>query len=370
MNSEDLLHEVLAEILSPPQFEDLLKALADDNPTGDDLRYEGTYDQIGEARREDDPSLPQGEWITALKKADWKAVENSCRHTLSHRSKDLQIAAWLTEAWIHLYGFRGLYLGGVLLLELCRRYWDTLYPPLEGDDMELRLSPLVWINEKFFLPLLQVPVTAPQGRDVEAYNFLQRQEAWKLELGSREEKAAEAAGRATRSRFGNSVTMTPPAFFRRQLDFLQAGQTVLQELSDFLGRQCGEQAPSFGKLLKELAPIEHFLRKTVADTTVDTVEAETTDDTEPPPSAAVAGTSTSSAHGGPIRSRQEAYQRLAEAADYLLRTEPHSPTPYLVKRAVSWGSLSLQELLLELVNDRNDLMMIYQLLNIRQTEQE
>lgn len=68
---------------------------------------------------------------------------------------------------------------------------------------------------------------------------------------------------------------------------------------------------------------------------------------------------------GPIRSRREAYQRLDEVADYLLQTEPHSPTPYLVKRAVSWGDLSLNELLQELVNDEHDLRAIYILLGMR-----
>jgi type VI secretion system protein ImpA len=51
--------------------------------------------------------------------------------------------------------------------------------------------------------------------------------------------------------------------------------------------------------------------------------------------------------GRPIRSRAEAYRRRSEAADYLLRTEPHSPTPYLVKRAVSWGGMTLTKLLRE-----------------------
>ncbi len=67
----------------------------------------------------------------------------------------------------------------------------------------------------------------------------------------------------------------------------------------------------------------------------------------------------------PICSRSEAYRRLAEAADYLLRTEPHSPTPYLVKRAIGWGNMSLTELLMELVNSENDLAGIYNLLGIK-----
>ena len=70
--------------------------------------------------------------------------------------------------------------------------------------------------------------------------------------------------------------------------------------------------------------------------------------------------------GSPIRSRAEAYRRLAEAADYLLRTEPHSPAPYLVRRAVAWGGMSLGELLEELVQGDSDLKAIYTLLGMRE----
>ena len=39
-------------------FPDLLRPIAGPNPSGEDTRYTGIYDQISEARRED-PDLPQ-----------------------------------------------------------------------------------------------------------------------------------------------------------------------------------------------------------------------------------------------------------------------------------------------------------------------
>jgi type VI secretion system ImpA/VasJ family protein len=68
---------------------------------------------------------------------------------------------------------------------------------------------------------------------------------------------------------------------------------------------------------------------------------------------------------GPIRSRESAYQQLSSIADYLEKIEPHSPTPYLVRRAVSWGEMSLAELLKELVGDNPaNLKPVYSLLGI------
>ena len=69
---------------------------------------------------------------------------------------------------------------------------------------------------------------------------------------------------------------------------------------------------------------------------------------------------------GPIRSRAEAYQRLTEAAEFLLATEPHSPVPYLVRRAVSWGGMSLGQLLDELVQEDSDRRAIFTLLAMRE----
>ena len=72
--------------------------------------------------------------------------------------------------------------------------------------------------------------------------------------------------------------------------------------------------------------------------------------------------------GRRIRTRGEAYRRLSEAADFLMRTEPHSPVPHLVRRAIAWGALSLEDLLPELVSERNQLTEIYRLLQLRSRE--
>jgi predicted component of type VI protein secretion system len=66
-----------------------------------------------------------------------------------------------------------------------------------------------------------------------------------------------------------------------------------------------------------------------------------------------------------VRTRAEAYQLLAEIADFLVRTEPHSPVPYLVSRAVAWGSMPLQELLGELVRNSGELTEVYRLLDLQ-----
>jgi type VI secretion system protein ImpA len=50
-------------------------------------------------------------------------------------------------------------------------------------------------------------------------------------------------------------------------------------------------------------------------------------------------------------SRQAIYQQLQRAADALQRLEPHSPVPYLVKRAVELGGLPFHEMIRALIRD-------------------
>ena len=63
----------MSDVASVIDFETLLAPIDGDNPAGESLRYDGTYDQIKEARREDEV-LSQGDWTRDLKVADWPKV--------------------------------------------------------------------------------------------------------------------------------------------------------------------------------------------------------------------------------------------------------------------------------------------------------
>ena len=124
-----------------PLPDNLLNPIPGENPSGEDLRYTPIYDQIKEARREEEES-EQGEWKTEIKKADYPLVVKLASEALASKSKDLQIAAWLTDALLRTEGFAGLKQGLELLRGLVGTFWDGLYPQLEDGDAELRAAPL------------------------------------------------------------------------------------------------------------------------------------------------------------------------------------------------------------------------------------
>lgn len=352
----------------------ILDPISKESPAGEHLLYEGTYDRIQDARREDDASIPVGVWERELKKANWQQVKNICLEILETRSKDLQVAVWLVEPLLHLHKVPGLNAGLGLLLELCRVFWDSMYPEIVEDDLEARISPLVWMNEKLSLKLKFVPVTMPAVVDSVAYTYADWESANELEkLAAKDDKLlekAEAENKVTRTKFLGSVMFTPRSFYHRQHQDLSTALENLAALNEFLEEKCGKAGPSLTKFRNTLEDIHALASKYLQEKEGEVEGLEDSDAIDG--ASEKAGASYGYGKGDEmkyvtlsIRSRAEAYRMLSEAADYLFIHEPHSPTPYLVKRAVSWGGMTLSQLLKELINDEQDLRTIYSLLGLK-----
>ena len=80
-----------------PFPEDLLNPIDGPNPSGVNLRYDPVYDKIKEARREEDHP-PPGMTERDRKVADNSLVIKLTKEVLANKTKDLQLAVWLTEA--------------------------------------------------------------------------------------------------------------------------------------------------------------------------------------------------------------------------------------------------------------------------------
>src|SRR5262249_51198530 len=134
--------------------------------------------EIREARRADD-ALAQGDWQRELKTAEWDRVFSLSRDALAQRTKDVQIAAWLTEAAVRTPGFARLRGGLKLVRGLHEKFWEALFPPVEDGDLEARANSLAWLDRQAAAALQEVPITKAPGA---AYTALQMEEAKKLDL--------------------------------------------------------------------------------------------------------------------------------------------------------------------------------------------
>src|SRR6185436_957189 len=345
----------------------LLAPISETSPGGEPLRFDPIYDEIKRMREEDDPLLPVGVWQRKLKRADWSAVARLCSAALMKRTKDLQLAAWLTEAWLHLLGFDGLEQGMRLVAALCRDFWNDLYPSLD-DGLDARLGPIGWMAEKLVLAVKSVPITAPAGEVAQP----QAWKDWEASLylanlprsGSTQSAADEGA--AAQAAYLDGAARTPAVRLAQLVGEISGALAAIDALDEVLLERCGEAAaPSLTPLRQPLLAIHDHLARLLAERGEGEGEASApavifgVEEHDGPAAAP-------SLHA-PSSSRAEAYQKLREAADFLLRTEPHSPVPYLVRRAIAWGDMSLSQLLEELLARNADLSTIDTLLGIKRT---
>jgi type VI secretion system protein ImpA len=392
----------LAAFLAPLEIEG-------EGPAGPPLRYDPVYSRIRDARMEEDASLPMGEWTRPLKKADWRATEMLCAEVLQRRSKDLQVAAWLTEAWVHRHAIDGLIAGTRLLEGLARDFWQDVHPCIgEDGDADMRTATFVWLNDTLAQTLLmRVPLLAWPDFSPPFINLGDWQRALTTEFGA---GAAAAAGNAKSK--AKDVAEEPNAQTVSRQDILDhaardlhalaalddrvaLAADIWQELTALLDERFGADAPSLSKVAEMLARMRQALRSLLQERDprdeeepeepampvepsaswaayASTPAATSMDDNDmseaplsPSPISPPSGPLPQAAASGRIGSRAEAYQLLELAAAYLMREEPHSPTPYLVNRAVAWGRMPLPQLMQEVLREDGDLNRFFSIIGVR-----
>lgn len=291
-------------------IDELLQPIAEGAPCGEDLSFSAEFDEIAELRREDDASLPLGDWKEKGKEpkvADWDGLCTLCERLLRTRSKDLRLAGWLADGWYQQRGLAGLADGLVLCARLAEQHWDHVHPQPEDDgDQEQRVGALRWLLARTVALVgfaRNAPVVEPRLRDARA------------------------------------------AF---------EGLARLQGVVD---PRLGADGPSFMAARDALKAL------------MDDLPAEA-EDLEPAPDAGVAvpgapaGQAAVAAQGGPLQTRAQALHQLKQVAEFFRRTEPHSPVAYLADKAAKWGAMDLHSWLRTVIKDEGSMAQLEELLGV------
>jgi type VI secretion system protein ImpA len=343
-------------------IEALLEPISADAPCGEDLSFSSEFDAIQEARRSDDATLEQGEWVTDLKTSDWFSVSRQCGTLLRTRSKDLRLAVWLAEASARMDGFAGLAAGYRLVAGLCDRYWDSIHPEADGDDQELRVGNLSWLLAQSIQWVRAIPLTnAPQGR----YSAIA------LEVAARGQGGGEGQSDYPDSaRIDAARAATPFEFYQQLAEQAPLTLDALKELESVVDARLGDQGPSFGAARDAVSDVIRSALRMASAAGVTSLEA-----SAPPPlpgSAPVGGetvaapapVAAAAGISGEITNRREALLLLRRVADFFRRTEPHSPVAYLADKAARWGNMPLHVWLKTVVKDNNALSQLEDLLDV------
>jgi len=312
-----------------------------DHPSGESIRYDAIYRQIQELRGP----------TNTHQDPDYRTLEQTCENTLKHTSKDLHVAAILTEAWANLYGLQGLAAGLELIVELCDTFWDTIHPN-NPDDLEVRLSAFVWLNEKLSDVVLKTQVTHPKIPGIPEYTLANLIDARQLELiinksGLRKSEMMEQAikeNRPTLEAVTKSMQITSIEFYETLLSDIKLTVLAIERLEEFLDEKFHEEAITLKGFDNHLIQIETYAEEVL-------------DRKKSPPSYMEDPHEEINLHNNDYSydsknlnqlSLEKLYELLAKIAERLETIEPKSPAPKLVRKAIEWGNMSTTELLNEL----------------------
>ena len=314
----------------------LVAPLPGDAPLGHPADQDEDYRRIRHERTEEDPTLPQGPWERELKRADWQAVGELSARALAMRSKDLQFAAWLFESLIVRTGFQALAPCLSLMEALLAAYGQDLHPRSEEHAANL----WSWIAQRLLPPLRKVPLTATGGDRDYAWNDweqAQHNEQIRASLGRQRESEIEGASLAD---VGAALACTP----NERLAFLHGciddGLAALERVTQAIHETWGDAMPSLQPMRWQLEQIDILLtgearRRGLLSPPAQAAESGDDEEGEGPHAPAVVAGS---------HDRRQVYAALAEIAHALEVIEPHSPVPYLIRRAVAWGGLNTAQL--------------------------
>lgn len=330
--------------------ERVLAPFGGDAPAGPNLRLvagDTTLADLADLRRFEDPALdPDGRG----KDADWRGVARLCTTVLTERSKDLQVAAHLTEAQAHLEGFPGVADGLKLVRELIVEFWPTLHPGVEEGEVipALRSRWVSWLGSSrdFLAAIRSVVLTSGPGVPARRwldYENSRRVDAAGLQSDKKQYQELIALGLIPGSEWQAAVAGTPHDRLKATLDGIGACEEEVRLLTATCNERFPEETPNLVELSNLLGDIKEYLGKRLGS------PAGAEEDAAPAQEGAAAPAAGGKA--GPIGSRDEAFRRLREAADYLRRVEPHSPVPYLVDRAVGWGEMPFKDVIRDVLRD-------------------
>lgn len=333
----------------------LLEPIPGDLPAGPDLRLiagDTTVDTIEDARRMVDPELdPDGRG----KDPDWVAAGRTSEVALAESTKDLQIAAYLTESLAYQDGFPGVLAGLGLIRELLDRFWESVHPGVEDGEIifPVRARWISWIgtSREFLAAVKSIPITSGPGVEERGwgdYEDTDRVDSAGMQADQSAYNEMIEQGRIPSSTWQSLVAATPIDRLVSVLDAVGACEAELRALNALCEQKFPEDAPNMVELSGLFYDCRQYLEKRVQGAAPAEAEAGSSDDGATASQGASAG---GGSGDGPIASRDEAFRRLREAAEFLRRTEPHSPVPYLVERAVTWGNMPFQEMLQDVLKD-------------------
>lgn len=344
------------------EVSELLQPISDGNPSGADLSFSAELDEIAEARRFDDPTLDQGEWVTDLKEADWGFVVQRCTALLTTRSKDLRLAVWFAEAGAKTRKFRGLGDGYGLIAGLCDSFWESLHPLAEDGDEERKIGNLSWLLARSAQLIREMPITEGTGTAFSSVDFdAARGRAANADKIAKDGGAPEQGPKLATLEAARRKSSRE--FYQGLLADSQYCLDALLQMEKSVDSRLGVDGPGFSAAKAALDAVMRVVARFAADAGIK--PALSIDDSAAEIEVVETSRTSQVVVSGRIQSRSQALAQLRSVAEYFRQTEPHSPVAYLADKAANWGDLPLHAWLRTVIKDSASLAHVEELLGLQ-----
>lgn len=288
---------------------------------------------------------------------EWAVVAEGAAGLLAGTAKDLQLAAWATEAWLRTDGFPGVAAGFTLLAGLIERYWDEgLHPQEDEDGVESRVAPLFGLfgnadQGTLLQPLKLLPLSDHGDPPVALWTVetVRAQSARHEDPDMAEDLAARK--RQQVAAMEEAIGRASPAFARETAAAVDAARAALDRLMAAIDARApfGRFGSQVARPLEDIAALLRVHGPALADGMEDMVELVETEGAEPAIDDNAAPDRNKSAHAPMDRAR--ALETLIEVAAFFDRNEPQSLIGETLRNVVRRAGLTAEELLAELLPD-------------------
>lgn len=351
---------------SSPQIEidSLLEPIPGDEPAGNAVPF-NVRRQLDDHRKEvlpdafsaDDPMRPE-----QPKYADWPSIISIAQDTLKETSKDMLVAARLTEALAKEHGFGGLRDGLSLLRRLVEDCWERIHPSIEDGDLEVRAAAFNWLDD------------ADRGarfpHSVRAIGFIPGDDRkfswkdWRDVMDGKGDLSKETIESATGTMSREEIQDVVDDISEAMAEIDKIVETTTEKMSDLAPglsevrsalRDCQQLA---SQILQKKGPAPADESFDGGDGDLDAMMAGDDGASADGDFGDSSDTNGDGGGGGRVRranTRVEVYAQLEQVSNRLLEIDPHSPISYLVQRAVRLSKLSLPQLLKALIRNNDAL---------------
>jgi type VI secretion system protein ImpA len=302
----------------------------------------------------------------------WRSLRDLGSKVLIEKAKDLEVAAWLTEAYVRSHGLRGLSACAQLIGGLTERYWDDIFPLPDEYGVETRVAPVTGLNGQggggsLMAPLFKLPLyTRPDGSPLALYQYQASAKLATLDAKARE--ARIAAGTISFDDIEKEARSIGRASLARLRDDANAATAAWEAMAAVLDEKAGADSPSTSAVRDLLREIVGIATRYMPEAAAQEGSGEMAADSSAAPVAASAGgmgTAGLTGTADKMATREDALRSLEKIADFFRQTEPHSALSFTLDEAIRRARLPWLDLLSEVVTDRSSFESMLTALGIR-----